>query len=176
MQYGVKQFIKDVRSTFPWKFRNKRVLEVGSHNINGSPRKYFWFCNYTGIDISKGKGVDKVVNVLDYYPKYGYDVVICTEMLEHDKNWDLSLMKMYSLLVDGGLLLITCAGPDCKEHGTKRTSPECSPDTTDYYMNMTTDLIKMYLKDDMFKEYHVQYGRGMNDVYFYGIKKAGAVK
>lgn len=112
MHLAVKRFIKDVRKELPHKFRNRTVLEVGSHDINGSPRKYFWLCRYTGVDISKGKGVDIVGKITDFdtYIKLRprYQIVVSTEMLEHDFYYKFSLKCMYDLLEDKGLLIITC--------------------------------------------------------------------
>lgn len=122
MHTAVKQFIKHVRlgtrSTYGLSshFRFKKVLEVGSCDINGSPRKYFWFCKYTGVDVFEGPGVDIVGEFNELAIGGFYDVVISTEMLEHDKTWKDSLIKMYECTADGGLLLITCAGPDRPEH------------------------------------------------------------
>lgn len=171
MHNAVKKFIKEVRQELPYKFRNRTVLEVGSHNINGSPRKYFWFCRYWGIDISRGKGVDIVGKFADTMFGKKYQVIISTEMLEHDEQWRQSLIKMYDLLQDNGLLLITCAAPDRGEHGTKRTSPKDSPDTTDYYRNISEEDFRSVLNNNMFHVFALQYARGKNDLQFYGIKK-----
>lgn len=172
MHYEVKQFIQYVKKCLPHKFRLRKVLEVGSQNINGSPRGFFWFCWYTGVDLMKGKGVDLVgdFSTMDFsLNRFG--VVISSEMLEHDKNWQISLKKMYDALEDGGLLIITCAGPKRPEHGTKRTSPESSPATTDYYGNIYTEDFEKILPRHWFSEYVLQYARGDNDLQFYGIKK-----
>lgn len=170
MHNEVKRFIKEVRKEFPHKFRLRNVLEVGSHNINGSPRKYFWFCDYTGVDLSKGKGVDIVGIFSALRIKQKYDVVVSTEMLEHDVFWASSLTKMYCKLKPGGLLILTCAGPDRIEHGTKRTTPFCSPDTIDYYRNISTEDFKSVLPSTLFDSYVLMYARGKNDLQFYGIK------
>jgi len=176
MHIEVGQFIKRVRKELPHKFRLRKVLEVGSKNINGSPRKYFWFCNYTGIDLSKGKGVDIVGRMgslfyEDVLKRNSFDVVISTEMLEHDAVWQYSLFAMYDVLKPGGLLLITCASDERLEHGTKRTTPECSPDTTDYYRNISKEDFKSVLPDKLFSLYVLMNGRDKQDLYFYGIKK-----
>ncbi len=177
MHTAVKKFIKQAcRETlskygFNSFFRFKEVLEVGSANINGSPRRYFWWCKYTGIDILNGKGVDIVSKFSE--AKLGvesFNVVISTEMLEHDFEWQSSLKKMYELLTPGGLLIITCAAPDRPEHGTNRTRPQDSPATTDYYRNISTDDFRQILPPYFFSTYILQYARGKNDLQFYGIK------
>lgn len=173
MHTAVERFIKQVRREFPYKFRNKRVLEVGSHNINGSPRKYFWFCNYTGVDITDGNGVDirGVFSQVRHMLRDDYQTVISTEMLEHDSAWKESLFLMYNLLENKGLLIITCAGPHREEHGTSRAYGHCSPDTQDYYRNISKkDFIKV-LPPELFSVYRLQYANGMEDLQFYGRKK-----
>jgi len=175
MHNKVHEFIKEVKKDSPLHFRMRNVLEVGSHNINGSPRKYFFLCDYVGVDVSKGKGVDIQGDFNEIPLKENfYDTVISTEMLEHDKTWEQSLLKMYSVLRPGGLMIMTCAGPDRKEHGTKRTTPECSPDTTDYYRNIYISDFERVLRSTLFSEYVLQYARGANDTQFYGIKNNAA--
>ena len=53
-------FCEAVRNTFPQYFNGKKVLEVGSLDINGSIRDLFQNCEYTGIDLGEGKGVDVI--------------------------------------------------------------------------------------------------------------------
>ena len=174
MHIEVGQFIKRVRKELFHKFRLRNVLEVGSKNINGSTRKYFWFCNYHGIDLSKGKGVDEVIDIceMSYSRNYQeWDVVISCEMLEHCEQWKKALERMFHFVKPGGLLLITCASDERLEHGTKRTTPECSPDTTDYYRNISKEDFKSVLPDSLFSLYVLMNGRDKQDLYFYGIKK-----
>lgn len=182
MHNSVKQFIKQVRKELPHKFRFRKVLEVGSKNINGSPRKYFWFCNYTGIDISKGKGVDVVADVtwtigwgseqwLQDLMSPQYGVVISTEMLEHCEDWEKALYTMYYLLNPGGLLIITCASDDREPHGTDEHHPEASPDTNGYYRNISKGDFKSVLPSYLFELYILMNARDKQDLYFYGIKK-----
>lgn len=174
MHPAVHSFIREVRKERPYKFRLRKVLEVGSKNINGSPRKYFWFCKYVGIDLSKGKGVDLVCDICDM--KYAdnfekWDCVVSCEMLEHCSQWKKALERMFHFTKPKGMILITCAGIHRGEHGTTRTSPKDSPDTNDYYRNISTDDFKSVLPSELFSHYMLMYGRGKNDLYFYGIKK-----
>src|SRR4051812_26542930 len=173
MHLEVKNFVKATRKRFKKYFIRKKVLEVGSKYINGSVRKYFYFCNYTGVDIGSGKGVDisgrlsEVVSKLN--PKY--QTVISTEALEHDFEWQNSLKLMYDLLEDEGLLIITCAGPHRGEHGTARSEGKMSPDTNDYYGNVSVEDFEQVLPPALFNTYVLQYAAGKSDLQFYGIKK-----
>lgn len=47
-------YCESVRQRFPDQFRNARVLDVGSLDINGSNRPFFTNCIYTGLDIGPG--------------------------------------------------------------------------------------------------------------------------
>jgi SAM-dependent methyltransferase len=176
MHQAVKDFIVNVRKELPHKFRFRSVLEVGSKSINGSPRKYFWFCHYFGIDLSNGKGVNYVGRLSRLYyqgmfTNHSFQVVISTEALEHDKEWDISLGIMYNVLKPNGLMIITCAAPDRQPHGISNSNPSDSPDTNDWYRNISTTDFKSVLPSHLFSHYILMYGRGKNDLYFYGIKK-----
>lgn len=164
-------FVRDIKDDHPEYFTGKKVLEVGSLNINGTIRTFFKDCDYTGIDLGVGKGVDKVCSIADFKEPGQYDVVISTEMLEHDKTWEASLKQMYENLKPGGLLILTCAGPDRAEHGTTITTPQDSPFTTDYYRNIAVEDFLSVLKGEFFKRYTIKYMRGKADLMFWGEKK-----
>ena len=92
------------------------VLEVGSLNVNGSARQFFTGL-YKGVDMRPGPGVDEVVNAHDLtgmydVPEAGWDVIVCTEMLEHDDAPWLSLRQMHRVCATEGHLLLTCRGFD----------------------------------------------------------------
>lgn len=94
----------------------KTVLEVGSRNINGSPRQFF-YGDYIGVDMVDGPGVD-VISRADRLP-YGdrtFDVVVSTETLEHDPYFWLSISEMARVLAPGGLLLVTARGIGYPHH------------------------------------------------------------
>jgi len=78
---------------------------------------------------------------------------------------------MYHFTKPGGLLLITCASDERLEHGTKRTTPFCSPDTTDYYRNISKEDFKSVLPEHLFTTYVLMNARDKQDLQFYGIKK-----
>jgi SAM-dependent methyltransferase len=103
--------------------------------------------------------------------KTDYDVVISTEVLEHDKDWQMSLTEMYHLLKHGGLMIITCASEDRLPHGTNEAHPECSPDTKEYYRNISKEDFKSVLPPELFDIYVLMNARDKQDLQFYGIKK-----
>jgi SAM-dependent methyltransferase len=159
-----------VKAKYPKYFDNSTVLEVGSLNINGSVRSFFTNCTYIGLDLGEGPGVDVVCPIHEYSPA-DFDVVISTEMLEHDVHWQESLAAMVNKIKPGGLFVFTCAGPNRHEHGTKRTTPGDAPFTTDYYRNISIDDFKSVVDLATFDDANLYYERDMCDLLFYGIKK-----
>lgn len=136
------EFIGRIRDIFPGHFRSSRVLEIGSLDINGTIRGLFTDCDYTGIDVGPGPGVDIVCEGQSYdAPAESFDVVISCETMEHNPYWAETFANMVRLASPAGLILMTCATVGRKEHGTTRTTPADSPLTVakgwDYYRNLT---------------------------------------
>ena len=107
----------------------RRVLEVGSLNVNGSTKNYdfmglapSWLSligspDYTGIDIESGKDVDLVMNAHDMNFKNGYfDLVICVNTLEHDDDVLASLKEMLRVTADGGTIIISIPNEEVPQH------------------------------------------------------------
>ena len=90
---------------------NGSVLEVGSWNVNGTVRGLF-DGGYLGVDINEGDGVDELVTVGGPLPGGPYDVVVCTEVLEHDERPWRTVAEMARVLRAGGHLLVTARGYD----------------------------------------------------------------
>ncbi len=86
------------------------TLEVGSADINGSVRSLFTG-PYWGIDWQAGPGVDEVCSAhATGFVGGAFDVVVCTEMLEHDTKPWLSVIEMARVLRPFGVLLLTARG------------------------------------------------------------------
>jgi len=169
MHKQVKQFCESIKHRFPGFFSDKMVLDCGSLDINGNNRYLFDRCNYTGIDIASGKNVDIVTPVHLFKPNQLYDVVISTEMFEHDVYYLKSLRNMFNLTSRGGLLLITSAGVNRPEHGTFQHHPGDSPFTPHYYRNVTAEMLLQALNLDLFSWYELSYLN--TDIRFAGIKR-----
>lgn len=99
--------------------KSGNILEVGSRDVNGGCRQFFDQDQYIGIDCEAGPGVDRVMDAHELY-KYAwpptFDLIICTEVLEHTKKPWLILEGMRGLLRPGGLLLISVPANGFPEH------------------------------------------------------------
>lgn len=88
-----------------------RVLEIGSKDINGSARDIFPDAKeYIGIDSERGFSVDKILNahdILKVWKPSTFDIVICSEMLEHDDAPWVTIDAMKKVVKKGGVLIVT---------------------------------------------------------------------
>lgn len=163
------EFCQSVKKKFPDYFRDKRVLDAGSMDINGNNNYLFGGCNLTRIDLGKGSNVDIICPVHKYRPGILFDCIISTEMLEHDKYYKKSLKSIFNLLKNNGLLILTAAANERKEHGTRRTDVRSSPFTLDYYKNVTREMILESMDMREFKEFSLIIDE--RNINFWGIKK-----
>ncbi len=172
------QFIDIVSKNLPQYFNNSMVLEVGSLDINGSVRQRFSACDYTGIDVAAGKGVDIVCQGQDYEaPDNTYDHVISCECMEHNPFWVGTFRNMVRVCKPGGLVSMSLATTGRREHGTARTSPSNSPLTValgwSYYKNLSQkDFETAFKLKELFSNYRFWVDWTTFDLYFLGIKKS----
>lgn len=101
-------------------FDGGRVLEIGSRDVNGSVRSLIGdvATSYLGVDIVPGPGVDAIRD----YSKPGavagtFDLVVCTEVLEHVRHWQQMAHNLFVSVATGGHLLVTTVGPGFVRHG-----------------------------------------------------------
>lgn len=157
MHPAVIEYVKGIKEKFPHYFVGKRVLEMGSLNINGSVRKFFRNCKYTGIDKTAGAGVDVVCLAHEApFKDRSFDVVISTEMLEHDKYARKSMDTAMKLLKKGGILIVTAAGKGRPPH-FEHTGED------GHYENITQKIVVSSIGECVFDETR-------EDIRFYKIK------
>jgi hypothetical protein len=118
MHTEAAQWIGRVRSWDP-----VDVLELGSRNVNGSPRSLFPCARYWGIDIEPGAGVDEVADAATWRSDRRYDVVICAEVAEHTPLWRDILVTARHHLSDRGVFVFTAAGPGREPHSAVDGGP-----------------------------------------------------
>jgi SAM-dependent methyltransferase len=173
-------FVKTILSNY---FVNKRVLDVGSGDINGNNRFLFESCQVDGNDVIAARNVTIVSKTKDLpFENNTFDTIISTECFEHDPEYKESFIKIYDMLKPGGLFCFTCASTGRAEHGTRRTSPGDSygtigeiVDMYDYYKNLTeTDLNEVLPLNKSFSVWDSYYNSETKDLYFLGIKNGGS--
>lgn len=108
MHQSVMDWVTAQVATYELAVRN--TVELGSRNINGGVRGLFTG-GFVGVDMVPGPGVDMVARCDDLpLADESFDVVVSTEMLEHDPFFWLSLAEMTRVLAPGGHLLLTTRG------------------------------------------------------------------
>jgi len=176
-----QKYCEEIRNKFPSFFKNIKVLDIGSLDVNGNNRYLFENCNYIGLDVAVGKNVD-IVSVAHEYDvaDESFDVVISTNAMEHDIHYRKTLIKMVSLLKPGGLLLFSVAN-SFKEHGTKKKSSSSSntslmnEEWANYYKNLKPkDITDVLNPDQIFSSYDLKIIK--KDLTFWGIKKHEYIK
>ncbi len=156
----------------------KRVLEVGSADINGSTRSLFaaaQLTSYCGVDVAAGPGVDKVSSghLLDF-PSGHFDAVLSFECFEHNPFWKETFINMVRMCRPGGAVIVTCAAPGRMEHGTTRCTPAHSFSVGfgwDYYRNIQAgELIACLNAGETFAYRFSRVDRRSGDLHFFGLK------
>lgn len=142
------------------------VLEIGSLDVNGSVRDLFpWADPYVGLDVTPGPGVDIVADATTWQPDREYDVVVCTEVLEHVEDWRGILQIIYKALRREGILILTCATLGRAPHGQHGAT---SPTENEWYRNVAAS----EFLDEIFPEfssYELRITEGF-DLQFAGIR------
>lgn len=71
--------------------------DISEKAVQVAKSKYGDFCNFTVGDITKSSSL----------PEGKFDVIICSEILEHIENDELAIKNLYTKLETGGYLLVT---------------------------------------------------------------------
>lgn len=119
MHYSVMEWAREALG--PIDLDGAKVLDVGALDENGSLQPYLRSrgAEVTGVDMRPGPGVDVVAHaedLLDLYEPLSFDLVVCTEMLEHADGWQEALHVMKRLVAPAGYLLVTTRGPGFPRH------------------------------------------------------------
>jgi len=180
MHEEAKNFLLYAKNNFQNYFKNIKVLDVGSGDINGNNRYLFTDCEYEGNDVIEGKNVTIVSRTKDLkFEDNFFDTIISSECFEHDPEYKQSLKKIYAMLKPNGLFVFTCASTNRYEHGTRRTTKTDSlgtigeiEDMQDYYKNLTKhDINEVLNLNEKFSYHEMYYNKKSCDLYFVGIKK-----
>lgn len=137
--------------------RETSILEIGSYDVNGSIREVFSCDSHIGVDLIPGPGVDLVAGGHEIRLDKKFDVVVSSEVFEHNPFWRETLDNMIAHANKDGFVVVTCATTGRLEHGTRRTNVSDSPGTSakgwDYYHNISQDEMLSYLSERSIKNY-----------------------
>ena len=86
---------------------NKKILDVGSYDVNGTMKPIFEKGQYVGLDMEAGPNVD-IVGVSHDIPfeKDEFDIVISSSCFEHDDMFWMSFQEMCRVLKPGGYMYV----------------------------------------------------------------------
>jgi SAM-dependent methyltransferase len=191
-----KEYLDRIKNKFPEAFKNRKVLDIGSFNVNGNEKPWFDNCDFIGLDLLPGPGVDIACPANEYDdPDNTFDTIISCECWEHNPFYKESIMNAIRMLKSGGYFIWTCATTGRPVHGTKTqdkidrnnqitlqgnptnnwiTMPNVEKDDWDneYYKNVTEDDIRDFCNvDEIFIIYEFEVELNHCDLYFWGIKK-----
>lgn len=159
MHLEVQQYLNKIKNKYPDFFKNKRVLELGSRNINGTPRGFFENCEYIGLDRESGDGVDVVCLAHEYKSRKKFDVIVSTEMLEHDKYVDKTIKNAWSLLKRGGIMIFTAANINRAPHYE-------FVGEDNHYSNISREMVEGWAKE-LRADYEIEEDEGKLDIRFF---------
>ncbi|MEU1787126.1 class I SAM-dependent methyltransferase [Streptomyces sparsogenes] len=167
---GLARMLKDSGLALgaPW-----RVLDLGGRDINGSVRDLLPHATWTGLDVEPGPGVDLVHDATRPWPIGWdrYDIVVCTEVMEHVQLWRCILQTASEALRPGGpqALFVTCASDGRHPHGA---SGAASPAPGEWYRNVSPQPLLDEL-EHLFREATVTYNPRPGDAYAWaqGVKR-----
>jgi len=132
-----QNFCLSVRTKFQDYFNNKKVLDIGSGDVNGNNRYLFTNCFIIGVDVTNGPNGDLVAKAEELTFKDNFfDTVISTECFEHNHRYADTIRNAIRMLKPSGLFLFTCATTGRPEHGTFKSKANQSFTTQlgiDYY-------------------------------------------
>jgi SAM-dependent methyltransferase len=101
----------------------KRVIEVGSRNVNGSARRFIESlrpAEYVGVDIEAAPEVDVICDIEKLCEKFDaetFDLVVTTEVLEHVRDWRLAVFNLKRMCRPGGVVIVTTRSYGFAYHG-----------------------------------------------------------
>lgn len=156
-----------IQMSVPSPWLGGAVLDIGSRNVNGSPREFLALggTRYVGIDKLPGKGVDVVIDAANYDGGGRFGLVVCAETLEHAPDPQAVFDCAARALIQGGLLVLTCAGPGREPHDHDGYP---MAGKTEHYANIAPDDLMNLLED--WEDVKVNYNPATHDCYATAVK------
>lgn len=141
-------------------------LDLGGQFVNGSCRELFSNTTWSGLDIVPGPGIDIVADATTWVPDRDWDIVLCTEVLEHVADWPSIIRVAAESLREGGTLFLTCASTHRPPHGA---NGESGVPSDQHYGNVDPEPIRQ-VAEKYFSSVDVQYNYPPGDAYVLAVK------
>jgi SAM-dependent methyltransferase len=86
---------------------NKKILDIGSYDVNGTVKPIFEKGNYIGIDMEEGPNVDIVSDAhnIPFEDNY-FDIILSTSCFEHDDMFWVTFLEICRITKPGGFIYI----------------------------------------------------------------------
>lgn len=145
----------------------RSALELGAFNVNGSARALFpsvtrWY----GIDLRAGENVDEVANAETWKTKQRFDLVLCTEVLEHAKYPKAIVQTAANALRKGGYFVMTCAAPGRIPH----SNDGAHGGDVGHYANVSETEMYYWLEEAGFEILRLWVNRQAHDLYALALR------
>lgn len=140
-----------------------RGVDFGGADHNGTGRAWFrGDVQWEVVDLVDGDEVTMIgdLHTMEWTPHF--DLVLCTEVLEHDKGWRDLLRCAYEALTVGGCLLLTCASYGRQPHGATGAP---APAAGEHYGNVHHKHLEEALIAQGFTDVAVTYAYPPGDAY-----------
>ena len=155
MHLNNRRWLSDLRSAHPTTFSNAKVLEIGSRVWLPPPdhsiRPFFDpNCNYVGVDMIAGEGVDIVSEANETVFREGeFDTLAMFSLFEHDPDWRGSMVHNLKWLRVGGLFL-TCFGAEGNLPHLMRWKPVPHREFLDFCATLPLRVIDAFFEEERY--------------------------
>lgn len=143
----------------------KSVVELGSRDINGSPRLLFPAAAYVGVDLEPGPGVDVVADAVEWRPDGPVEAVLCLEVLEHATDPAALIEAAWDALRPGGRLIVTAATDPRAPHSGHDGGPL---QAGEWYCNVLPSQLALAL--DRFTDVEIEIDDARGDIYATAVR------
>jgi hypothetical protein len=167
MHAAAYAYVERTLATLPPRWR---VYEIGGRNVNGSVRPLFSSTtDYFAVDLVPGPGVDVVADGRSYVPPFTPDTIVMTEVLEHSPHAHDLCARAYQLLAEGGVLIITAAGPGRPPHSAHDGGP-----LRQHEFYATVSALDLVLWLSLFPVVALEWDRTVQDIRALAVKGPGS--
>ncbi len=149
-----EQICASVEDHFPGR-RDLRVLDVGCGAKPFFPLVAPWAVSYRGLDPTAGPMVDDVGTAERMpYDDEQFDLLLCTQVLEHVRNPDAAVAELARVVKPGGLVLAST-------HGVYFYHPSAANSVEDLWRWTHTGLVELFRRNAAWQRVEVQPNRNM---------------